>query len=329
MQMSKSVYEIIQEDRKKLTEKIVEGLEKDGLKWIRGWATLESPKNAVSEVKYRGGNALKLYQRAQESGYKDPRWVTFIQAQKEGWKLKAKSKGVLCEKWIFSQEKIVENSKGEKEKVQVLLDNPKVSYFTVFNAEQFEGIPKYQEIEKISVEKYKDVIENLNNISECPINYREQDNAYYSLKNDEITMPLKEKFHSEAHLLATLTHEIAHSTGHETRLNRNLMNKFGSEEYAREELRAEIASIFILKELNIKLKDENMENHQAYVNSWIQTLKSNPNEIYKAASDSEKITDRVIGRYREKILEKKNTKELDPWCKKIEKKNDKEKSRGR
>lgn len=328
--MAKSAYEIIQEERKNLTEQIIKGLEKEGLSWIKGWGALETPKNAISEIKYRGGNALKLYQNAQEKGYKDPRWATFIQAQKEGWKLKAGSKGVLCEKWIFSQEKTIENSEGEKEKIQILLDNPKVSYFVVFNAEQFEGISKYQEIEKVSEEKYKDLVDKLENTSECPINYKAQNNAFYSLEKDEITMPLKESFYSEAHFLATLTHEIAHSTGHETRLNRSLINKFGSEDYAREELRAEIASIFIQKELNIDLKNEDVENHQAYVNSWIKILKRDPNEVYKAASDSEKITDRIIGRYREKTLEKSSEKVLDPWITKMEnRKLSRENSRGR
>ena len=86
---------------------------------------------------------------------------------------------------------------------------------------------------------------------------------------------------------------MCHATGHNTRLNRNLLNEFGSEEYAREEMRAEISSSMLSAELGIPVSEANTENHLSYVQSWITVLKNDPNELFRAIKDAEGIIDYV------------------------------------
>jgi len=95
--------------------------------------------------------------------------------------------------------------------------------------------------------------------------------------------------------MATLLHEAGHATGHISRLNRDMTGVFGSPEYAKEELRAEIASAFTAQELGLDYKqNEHMENHEAYVQNWIDVLENEPNELFAAIKDAEKISDYLI-----------------------------------
>ncbi|MEB0249868.1 zincin-like metallopeptidase domain-containing protein, partial [Mucilaginibacter sp. 5B2] len=114
---------------------------------------------------------------------------------------------------------------------------------------------------------------------------------YYAPARDRIQMPKKEQFDSAAKYYATLLHELGHWSGHEMRLNRDLSNKYGSPSYAKEELRAEIASLMMGSELNI---GHNFGQHAAYVDSWIQVLKDNPAELFKASADAQRITDYLM-----------------------------------
>src|SRR5271166_3468051 len=112
------------------------------------------------------------------------------------------------------------------------------------------------------------------------------DRAFYRPSTDSIHLPLKEQFPSAGDYYSTLLHELGHWTGHATRLNRNLSDPFGSIGYAREELRAEIASMIIGSELGIGYDPG---QHAAYAASWIQILEDQPFEIFRAAADGEKI----------------------------------------
>ncbi len=104
-------------------------------------------------------------------------------------------------------------------------------------------------------------------------------------------MPFKHQFPTPDRYYATALHELGHWTGHESRLNRDLAHPFGSEGYAREELRAEIASMLLGSELGI---GHDPGQHVAYVGSWIKALQQDPTEIFRAAADAEKIQDFVL-----------------------------------
>lgn len=298
--------QIINDERKKLTEMVIKNLEKDGLNWIKGWGSQCTPKNGATNLPYSRGNKIKLMIIASQNELEDPRWVTFKQAQTKGWKIKKGSKSVALEKWIFTKK---EKNKLTGEEILIKLEKPIANYFRVFNASDIEGIPPLKKVNKLEFNKTNiEFIEKIKKSSECQILEKNQDRAYYSSTNDHIILPLKENFKSYEEFLGTMLHEMAHSTGHSSRLDRKLGNKFGSPEYAKEELRAEISSIFTQNELGLELKNNHIKNHSAYIKSWIKVLKEDNNEIYKAASDSEKIAERLIGNFKKLEKEKQEYK---------------------
>ena len=127
----------------------------------------------------------------------------------------------------------------------------------------------------------------------------ERDTAFYNRKTDSIHLPLKDAFKSEQGYYGTALHELAHWTGHPSRLNRPTLTdsyRFGDLNYAKEELRAELASVFIAAEVGIP---HNPANHAAYVGSWIKVLKDDKNEIFRAAHDASTASDFVLNLERE------------------------------
>lgn len=306
--MSKSE-DIILENKKDIVDKIIKSMEQDNLNWKKTWngATM-LPHNGISNINYFGGNRLRLMFSAAKNEYKDPRWVTFKQAEKEGWKIKKGEKGTLCEKYIFTKTVKELDENGKEIEKEIRLRKPIINYFYLFNGEQIENIPKLglnNNFDKDKISILKDFIKS----SECPIKHVAQDRAYYSPSQDEIVLPLAESFKSENYLLATAFHEMIHSTGHRDRLNRNLSGEFGSKDYAKEELVAELGAIFLQAQLGIKIEEEHFNNHAAYLKSWISILKKDPNELFKAAALSEKACDRLFNNYQKLINEKEKSKE--------------------
>ena len=296
-------FDIVMESGREIVEKMISMMEqKSFFENISRWnREALCPHNPMSGAVYKGGNRLRLTCEVLEHGYKDPRWATLRHYKEKGYFPKKGEKGVLCEKWIFTREKVVENSKGEKEKIEEKLDKPIVSYFKVFNAEQIQNFPQY--VSKKSAETDIGIItDNLIKTSECPVLELAQNRAFYSLLKDKIILPLREEFKNERSFLQTLIHEMGHSTGHESRLNRNLSGKFGSEDYAKEELRAELGALFIALDLGISLDEEHYEDHSDYLKSWIKVLRDDYNELFRACSDAEKISERLLTNYDKKFL---------------------------
>lgn len=135
----------------------------------------------------------------------------------------------------------------------------------------------------------------MGNIKENGWHLKKGSESYYIPSQDKIVLPKKELFNSQLAYDATKLHEMCHATGHPTRLNRPIQNSFGSKEYAKEELRAEIGSSFLVQELGLGSTDaiQDMGNHKAYIQSWIEVLENNPNELFRAVKDAEKITEYV------------------------------------
>ena len=132
--------------------------------------------------------------------------------------------------------------------------------------------------------------------------------AYYSSTKDEIHLPGKQDFVDMPEFYSTALHEIGHSTGHETRLNRNLSGAFGSAEYAEEELRAEIASMFLEQDLGVAASDKHIENNSAYIGAWKSKIKEDPNVLFKAIADAERMTKFVMSK------EKEIKRETEPFA---------------
>lgn len=272
--------------RKDLTAQIIRQLETGTAPWQKPWnpdlAPLHgTPHNAVTERPYHGGNQLWLTCQ----GYADPRWCTYRQAQEQGWQVRKGEHSTAIEYWQWS-----ERQKDEAGKfVEVKLDQPRVFYANVFNAGQIEGVP---EARPVSLQwQPEEAAERILVASRADIRYDKTDTAFYSPRHDTIHLPPKMMFPDAQAFYGVALHELGHWSGHPSRLNRDLAHRFGSEGYAREELRAELASFFVASRLGIQ---HDPGQHAAYVDSWIKALQEDHNEIFRAAKDAEKITEYVL-----------------------------------
>lgn len=317
----------INEYRENLAKTFLSVLEEKQLDWKKGW-TAEKPQNAETGYKYRGINFMYLKLIARARGYEDNRWASFLQIKKNGWKLQnAKGHGVKVEYWFpyddeekkavtWKELKDVDGRIGEGYSLRA-------TYTTVFNGDLIEGIP-----EKIK-ENHKEVdqeqlIEKIAEGMQVPIYNDGQDQAYYIPAKDEIHLPEKDSFFNSYAYNATALHELAHATGHEKRLNREMKGHFGTPEYAYEELVAEMTSCFLSADLQVEQTQEHIDNHKAYVQSWIQMIEDKPENLVKAIAQAEKASqymDEMAEREKDKAIEKaeERTMEVDESC--IESKN--------
>lgn len=290
--------------REEMINSFIDCLKKDTIPWHRSWSAKQRPFNAVTNTTYRGVNSLWLSYNQFAREFDDPRWCTFKQAQTQGWKIKPGSKGTRVEFWsLYDTEEKRKLTQREAKQLsdELTLEEFKnrvkliSNVYTVFNGEQIDGIPKYEEktyelnTEEL-LQKRDTLLKNMN------VDFSEGgDKAFYNPSRDRITLPEMNRFETEYDYMATLLHEAGHATGHISRLNRDMTGVFGSPEYAKEELRAEIASAFTAQELGLDYEqNEHMENHEAYVQNWIDVLENEPNELFAAIKDAEKISDYLI-----------------------------------
>lgn len=294
-------YERVAQSRKELTERLIKIIESDGqLPWEQGWHSVgQRPYNPVSTAVYKGTNRMRLMMGSYLSGYSDNRWVTFNQAKEHEWHIKKGEKGILCEKWIFEEQKIIEDpDTGEKKKEWVELDYPKVNFFILFNAEQVENMPEIQVEKKLEWDEQLELADKFVKSSVCPVKENPMETeAYYNPKLDEIHLPSRDCFISSGEFLATAIHEMGHSTGHISRLAREMSGIFGSKTYAREELVAELTAVFAQADLQINIGSKQFNNHAAYLQSWVYALRDDPNILFQASADAAKATDYLMEQY--------------------------------
>lgn len=290
-----------QDFRENLTNKIVKQIEEGTAPWQKPWdegaIPISLPYNGATGRRYRGCNIMSLMAQ----GYSDPRWCTYKQAAEKGWQVRKGEKSTVVEYWMMTDDEIITDEKGEKRTVRKILNTPLVFYSRVFNVEQINNVPPIEtpkrEVGWSSVETAEKILQE----SKAIIKHLNQDSAYYSQSRDEIHLPPKSAFPDASKYYATALHELGHWTGHESRLNRDLSGGFGSENYAREELRVEMASLFLSAELGLPFDPS---RHAAYQASWIKALKEDKNEVFRAARDAEIIADYVLGLGLEKNIEK-------------------------
>ncbi|CAG9236976.1 Riboflavin biosynthesis intermediates N-glycosidase (modular protein) [Paraburkholderia tropica] len=284
-----------------LTDRLIEQLEKGTAPWQKPWdeRPQQLPYNALTGAPYRGTNSLFLSLAASINGLDDPRWVTFKQAKDLGWQVKRGQKGVALQKWIFHKDvAMMENGapvldeSGKPRTQRVELDRPQRKSFTVFHASQLANVPELAKEPRKYEWNPEERAEQILRASGARVLHDQADRAYYSVMSDEVHMPRRNQFPTPAAYYGTAMHELGHWSGHESRLNRNLGNSFGSVEYAKEELRAELASYFLGDRLGVQ---HDPANHAAYVKSWIQVLRDDKAEIFRASADAMKIVDYVMG----------------------------------
>jgi antirestriction protein ArdC len=223
--------------------------------------------------------------------------MTYKQAAEQGWQVRGGEKGTHIEFWEVkerSNEKDAgpDQDGGEssaKENGQRLIHR----VYTVFNAKQIDGIPEYQPKQRTPFEAVQAGERILAN-SGARIEHDQRDDAFYNRRSDSIHLPPKDAFKDAPGYYGTALHELAHWTGHPSRLNRPTLSesyRFGDLNYAKEELRAELASVFMAAELGVP---HDPANHAAYVASWIKALREDKNEIFRAAHEASAATDFVL-----------------------------------
>jgi len=276
--------------RDEIAGEIISRIEAGTAPWQKPWragAIGSAPFNPVSGNPYRGINDLWLSLQ----GRGDPRWMTFQQAAEQSARVRKGEKATTIEYWQWTERqaltdadgKPVLDGDGQQRTQTVRLERPRVFYAKVFNAEQIEGlapfVPSPAPAEPVIVARAETMIASAG----VPVLHDQADRAFYALGRDEIHLPARAAFTSSAAYYETALHELGHATGHPGRLNRQF-GPFGSQGYAREELRAEIASYMLARDLGISFDPS---NHASYVESWLKALREDRNEIFRAAKDAE------------------------------------------
>jgi antirestriction protein ArdC len=270
--------------------RIIAELENGVKPWVRPWdpekaGGPQAPFNPVTGKRYHGINVLILGMdmRAFTSG--DPRWMTYQQAQGKDWQVR---KGERSTTIFFTKPYEVEDddTADGRKMIRVL------RHYAVFHASQIDGIPAYQapsveEAPWTRPEAAASILKNSGAVIRTG-----GDRAFYSPTTDHIQLPPDHAFNGAHEFATTALHELAHWTGHPSRLNRDLQNRFGSAAYAMEELRAELASAFVASELGISA---DIPHHASYIANWIKPLKDDKREIFRAAADAQRIASMVLG----------------------------------
>lgn len=296
--------------RQEVTDRIISMLENGVAPWQKPWTPGESPVgmpvNPTTDRNYRGGNALHLMATALLRGYNDPRWMTYKQAADQGWQVRRGEKGTQIEFWdVKPAEKDTSpggndgtsNERNARNRETRLVHR----VYTVFSAKQIDGIPEY-EPKRSTLLEIVNAGEKILDNSGAKINHDQADKAFYNRASDSIHLPPKDAFKDAAGYYGTALHELAHWTGHPSRLDRLTLNesyRFGDTNYAKEELRAELASVFLAAERGIP---HDPEQHAAYVGSWIKTLRQDKNEIFRAAHDASAATDYLLALERDRSI---------------------------
>ena len=294
---------------RKFADAIIEQIRQGTAPWQKPWAPGERvmPMNVDTDRSYRGGNSLHLASVQQEMGYGDVRWGTYRQIQARGGQVRKGERGTRIlsfqdKKRIAvtdAQGKPRRDAEGKKVYRYEKLKAPFVRQYTVFNAEQADGLPERSNPTPEPLWKAHQEAERVMEDVGVPVRHVQGDRAYYHMKRDEIVLPERGQFPSANHYYQTALHELGHSTGHKGRMNRETLIEgidggFGSPQYAREELRAEISAMMTGERVGV---GHDPSRGAAYVEGWIQALEEDPREIRRAAADAQRISDFVLARH--------------------------------
>ena len=277
--------------QQQLAEQFLHILEEEKLDWRKEWSGIpERPYNPISKTVYHGSNYFSLLLTSMVKGYQDPRWCTFAQIKEQGWTLKAgKGQSAKIEFWYpYDREQKKSISWQEFREVGGQSNDRYQLYsraYSVYNGDMIIGIPKL-EVRQNEIQPVE-LVDTISRNMGVPISYHQTERAFYRPVEDRIYLPYRQQFDSEYAYASTALHELSHATGAEHRLNRKQGGEFGTEPYAYEELVAEISSCFLSSELPMGQTEEHLKNHKAYVQSWIQGIKEQPDALFRAVKDAE------------------------------------------
>jgi len=270
-----------------VTDQIVKIIEGGVVPWRKPWAS-HMPMNLISKREYRGINRFLLGC----TGHAAPWWVTFRQAKGLGGNIKKGEKGSVVVFWKMGDEE-VDKETGKKRRAFIL------RYYKVFNLDQCENIDagKVPELpgtahEHEPIGDCEDVVRWMPKAP--PI--KSASHAFYSPKEDCVGMPLLSAFEKPEAYYSTLFHELTHSTGHASRVDRQFGAKvagFGSKDYSKEELVAEMGAAFLCGVTGIETAT--IENSAAYVAGWLKALRDDVTLVVKAAGQAQAAVDFILG----------------------------------
>ena len=269
-----------------VTDRIIAQLDQGVIPWHKPWI-VSGKSCAISR------NTGKPYSLLNQMILGRPgEYATFSQIQKEGGKIRkgAKAQMVVFWKWIEQED---EQNPDEKKKI------PFLKYFNVFHIDDCEGIkPKHSTEDKpqsLQPDAAADtIIAEYLTRSGVKLVHQEGDRAYYRPSADTVTLPLLAQFKEKAEYYGTAFHELTHSTGHSSRLNRlTKVACFGSEEYSKEELVAEIGAAALVNHVGLETSSS-FRNNAAYVQSWLKALRNDKRLIVSAAGQAEKACSLIL-----------------------------------
>jgi antirestriction protein ArdC len=269
-----------------ITDRIISELEKGATPWVKPWRTLKGipgegmPFNPASGTVYRGVNHFWLGMQP----YALPHYVTFKQAQALGGTVKADQKGTPVVYWNVHRKETI-GDKGEA----VTSAYAFIKHYYVFNVEQCEGLnlpemPEPPQVDWNSCAAADDIVSRLNLSGGLT---HAGDSAYFRPSTDAIVIPAMAAFDSKENYYATLLHESVHASGHDSRLKRITPARFGSEEYAFEELVAELGAAMLCAHCGI---DGDLR-HAGYIESWLKALRNDKKFILSASAKAQQAMD--------------------------------------
>ena len=279
-QNKRDVYDIV-------SERIIARLESSEIPWKQSWALSGPPMNFITKRPYRGINILLLSSLSYETNY----FLTLKQLSEIGGKVKEGEKSQIVVFWKWPDKN--DTAKEEEQKKVA----PILRYYSVFNIGQCEGIPIHMiPAPVINDNNPIDICENIViGMPFLPLIKHKENRAYYHPFYDYINMPKIEKFDSSESYYDVLFHELVHSTGHQSRLNRKevvMLKSNGADEYSFEELVAEIGSSFLNSIAGID--QSQFDNNVAYIKGWLAKLRNNKRFVIDAAVKAQKAVDFIL-----------------------------------
>lgn len=272
-----------------VTDRIIAELEKGQIPWEKPWTGVrDGAYNRITKRPYSLLNQMLLQHRGE--------YATFKQWQDLGGHVRKGEKSEIVVFWKILEQEETNKDTGEKEIVKI----PLLRYYNVFHISQVDGV------EPLASEQLNDEVEPIEAGDKIITDYINREHlkfvecksnqAYYSPSSDTVVVPLKEQFQSINEWYSTTFHEFSHSSGHKSRLNRlqtNAIASFGSEEYSREELCAEISSATLMNIAGIETP-KTFRNSTAYIQNWLQVLRNDNKFIISASSKAEKAVKYIL-----------------------------------
>lgn len=274
-----------------VTSTILSSLQRGVVPWRKPWSTTATvPVNAVSNRPYRGVNVLLLGL----APYADHRWLTFKQVSKKGGTVCKGEKSTLVVFWKFPEPKSSTPEAAEETLGQV----PILRYYSVFNAEQCEGLglPEIYKATESAHQRIERADLLVRSMPDPPRIIESGSAAWYRPADDLVNIPPLERFSSADAFYATLFHELGHATGHEKRLKRSGVTgeiRFGSGEYSKEELVAELTSAFCCA--TVGLDNHLIEDSASYIKGWLEVIRADLKAVVMAAAQAQRAADYIRG----------------------------------